>query len=127
MRVLIIGAGGAIGKIITPALQARYKVITAGRNSGDIMADISSTASIENLFRKVPDIDVVVCLAGDSITDNLCAMEESKYYVGLSQKVLSQINLVLIGLKFLNENGAFVLISGKMGERPAKGSSGKSV
>ncbi|MBL7723873.1 MAG: short chain dehydrogenase [Chitinophagaceae bacterium] len=127
MKILIIGAGGAIGKIITPALQVSHEVITAGRNNGDIIADISSTDSIENLFTKVSNIDAVICAAGDSISDNLSAMEESKYSLGLNQKLLAQINLVLIGLKFLNKNGSFTLISGKMGERPAKGSSGKAV
>ena len=127
MRIMIIGAGGAIGKIITPALQMSHEVITVGRNSGDVIADISSTDSIENLFKQVPDIDAVVCVAGDSISDDLPAMKESKYVIGLNQKLLAQINLVLIGSNFINENGSFTLISGKMGERPAKGSSGKAV
>jgi len=127
MRILIIGAGGAIGKVVTPALQVLHEVITVGRNNGDIITDISSTDSIENLFRKVSNIDAVVCVAGDSISDSLSEMEESKYSVGLNQKLLAQINLVLIGSKFLNENGSFTLISGKMGEKPTKGSSGKAV
>jgi NAD(P)-dependent dehydrogenase (short-subunit alcohol dehydrogenase family) len=54
-------------------------------------------------------------------------MNEEKFTVGLQQKLLAQINLVLIGLKYLNDNGSFTLISGKMGEKPAKGSSGKAV
>lgn len=127
MRVLVIGAGGTIGKIITPALQQQYEVITAGRTSGDFIADISSADAIENLFKQVSNIDAVVCVAGDSISDSLSAMEESKYRVGLSQKFLAQVNLVLIGSEFLNERGSFTLISGKMGEVPARGSTGKAV
>lgn len=127
MKVLVIGAGGNIGKIITPALQQQYEVVTAGRKSGDISLDISSIESIENIFTQVTNIDAVVCLAGDSISEILPAMKEDTYSVGLSQKLLAQINLVLIGLRYLNENGSFTLISGKMGEKPAKGSSGKAV
>ena len=127
MRIIIIGAGGTIGKIITPALQVSHELITVGRNNGDIIADISSTDSIENIFKQVSNIDAVVCTAGDSISDSLAAMDESKYSIGLTQKLLAQINLVLIGSKFLNENGSFTLISGKMGEKPAKGSSGKAI
>jgi len=127
MRILIIGASGTIGKIISPALQVNHKVITVGRSSGDIMADISSTDSIENLLKQVTNIDAVICVAGDSVTDNLFAMNESKFGIGISQKLFAQINLVLIGSKFLNDNGSFTLISGKMGEKPVRGSSGKAI
>ena len=127
MKILIIGAGGTIGKVITPALQLKHEVITVGRNNGDVIADISSTDSIESLFRKVLNIDAVICVAGDSVSDSFSAMEESAYSLGLNQKLLAQINLVLIGLRYINENGSFTLISGKMGEKPTKGSSGKAV
>lgn len=127
MRILIIGAGGTIGKIITPALELKHEVITAGRNNGDIIADISSTGSLENLFKQAANIDAVICTAGDSVTDNLFSMDESKFVFGINQKLLAQINLILIGSKFLNDNGSFTLISGKMGDKPAKGSSGKSI
>jgi NAD(P)-dependent dehydrogenase (short-subunit alcohol dehydrogenase family) len=46
---------------------------------------------------------------------------------GIQHKLLSQINLVLVGMKFLNDNGSFTLISGKMGEKPVKAASGKAV
>lgn len=127
MRILIIGAGGAIGKIITPALSLGHEVITVGRNSGAVVVDISSSLSIENLFKEVAPVDAVVCVAGDSVTDSLFSMGEDDYGVGITQKLLAQINLVLIGAKHVNDNGSFTLISGKMGEKPAKGSSGKAV
>ncbi len=127
MKVLIIGAGGTIGKMITPVIKEKHEVITGGRNSGDITVDISSPTSIENLFKQTGHADAVVCVAGDSGTSDLLSMTEENYGVGIQQKLLAQINLVLIGLKYLNDNGSFTLISGKMGERPAKGSSGKAI
>ncbi len=36
MKILIIGAGGVIGNIITPAIKQKHEVITAGRSSGDV-------------------------------------------------------------------------------------------
>jgi NAD(P)-dependent dehydrogenase (short-subunit alcohol dehydrogenase family) len=54
-------------------------------------------------------------------------MNEEKYKAGIQQKLLAQINLVLTGINYLNKNGSFTLISGKMGERPAPGSSGKAI
>lgn len=127
MKIIVIGAGGAIGKIITPALGLHHEVITVGRSSGTIVADISSSLSLKNLFEQVANVDAVICVAGDSVTDHLFSMNEDKYGIGIGQKLMAQINLVLIGAKYLNDNGSFTLISGKMGEKPAKGSSGKAV
>lgn len=127
MKILIIGANGHIGKIITPILEQRHKVTTAGRNSGEVSVDISSIASLENLFAQIGAIDAIVCAAGDSVTGDLFSMTDEKYFVGLQQKLLAQINLVIVGLKHMNDSGSFTLISGKMGENPAKGSSGKAV
>ncbi|RAJ77589.1 NAD(P)-dependent dehydrogenase (short-subunit alcohol dehydrogenase family) [Chitinophaga dinghuensis] len=125
MKILIVGAGGAIGKIVTAALK-EHEVITVGRNTGTIMADISSETAVENLFKQVSNIDAVICTAGDSATDNLSAMNKAQFMVGIQQKLWPQINLVLAGMQYLNDNGSFTLISGKMGELPVKGSSGKA-
>ncbi len=127
MTVIIIGAGGAIGKTITPAIQVVHKVITVGRNSGDILVDISSVADLEHLFKQTGKVDAIICVAGDSVTSDLQSMDKEKFEVGIQQKLLAQTNLVLIGLDYLNDNGSLTLISGKMGERPAKGSTGKAL
>lgn len=127
MKILLIGATGSIGKILTPALKQKHEVITAGRGSGDITVDISSVTSIENLFKQINNIDAIVCAAGDSATTDLSVLTEEQFNKGIKQKLLAQINLVLIGQNYLNSNGSFTLVSGKMGDKPAKGSAGKSV
>ncbi|WP_212004725.1 short chain dehydrogenase [Chitinophaga sp. HK235] len=125
MKILMIGAGGTIGKIVTAALK-EHEVITVGRNTGTIMADISLETAVESLFKQVSNIDAVICTAGDSVTDNLSEMNKEQFMVGIQQKLWLQINLVLSGMKYLKDNGSFTLISGKMGEFPVKGSSGKA-
>ena len=40
MKVIIIGAGGAVGKTAVEALAPRHEIVTVGRSSGDIQADI---------------------------------------------------------------------------------------
>lgn len=127
MKILLIGATGNIGKLIYPALAENHEVVTAGRTHGDYKVDISSFSSIELLFKQLTNIDAVICTAGDSMSAELHLMDTEKYKAGIQQKVLSQINLVLIGMNYLNDNGSFTLISGKMGEKPAKGASGKAV
>lgn len=127
MKTLIIGANGALGKVITPALYLNHEVITVGRTSGDIILDIAKPESVETLFEQVGRVDAVICMAGDSESDTLFAMDTAKFNVGIEQKLFSQINLVLMGTKYINDNGSFTLISGKMGEKPVKGASGKAV
>ena len=127
MRILIIGAGGTIGNLITPALSAKHEIITAGRKTGDIKVDISLPFSIENLFEQVKSIDACVCLAGDSYAGDIQTLTEEKLHVGIINKLVGQANLVLIGQKYLNENGSFTLTSGKMGDKPSKNAAAKAI
>jgi len=127
MKILLIGAGGTIGKIVTPALKLKHEVMTAGRSSGDITVDISSYHSIDNMFKQLPAVDACVCMAGDSYTSDISSMTEEKFTTGIKQKLMAQVNLVLIGQNYLNDNGSFTLVSGKMGDKPAKGSTGKAI
>jgi NAD(P)-dependent dehydrogenase (short-subunit alcohol dehydrogenase family) len=126
MRILIIGANGAIGKIITAELSKKHEIITAGRNSGDIRVDISSADSIKNMFQQVKQLDACICVAGDSETCDLLILKEDHLKIGIKSKLLGQTNLVLIGQNYLNDNGSFTLTSGKMGDKPIKGATGKA-
>jgi NAD(P)-dependent dehydrogenase (short-subunit alcohol dehydrogenase family) len=127
MKILVIGASGAIGKIITPLLAERHEIVTAGRNSGDIQVDIALATSIENMFKTITKVDACICVAGDSYAGELLSMTEEKLSVGIKNKLLSQANLVLIGQKYLNDNGSFTLTSGKMGDKPSKNAAGKAI
>jgi uncharacterized protein YbjT (DUF2867 family) len=54
MRVLVVGATGAIGSAVVQALAERHhEVIRAGRTRGDHQVDITSDASVEALRRSV--------------------------------------------------------------------------
>ncbi|MCW3463453.1 short chain dehydrogenase [Chitinophaga nivalis] len=126
-KLLIIGAGGTIGRIITPAFAAQYDLITAGRNSGDIRADITSPAAVAQLFRKTGKIDACICTAGDSMGGSLHQVTDEQLQYGWEHKLLAQIRVVLTGQPYLHDQGSFTLISGKMGEEPAVNATGKAV
>lgn len=127
MRVLLIGASGTIGKILNPALAKNHEIITAGRNSGDFKIDLSDSISIEKLFEEVTNIDACICVAGDCYTGDLHSLDEEKLNIGIKNKLLGQINLVLIGQKYVNDNGSFILTSGKMGDQPVKNNISKAI
>lgn len=127
MRILLIGASGEIGKIIKPVFAKNHEITSAGRNSGDFHVNIADVNSIEKLFQQIGNIDACICVAGDCYTGDLLSLDEEKLNIGIQNKLLGQINLVLIGQKFLNENGSFTLTSGKMGDKPVKNNSAKAI
>jgi len=127
MKILIIGAYGNVGRLAASGLEGKHEIVTVGRNSGDIRADIASPADIDRIFSSVADIDACICAAGESATHRLQGLETRHIDVGIEQKLRSQINLVLKGMRSINDNGSFTLTSGKMGDLPAVGSIGKSV
>jgi NAD(P)-dependent dehydrogenase (short-subunit alcohol dehydrogenase family) len=127
MKIILIGPNSAIGQKIGLLLGRTHEIISAGRKSGAVTVDISSEESTEEMFKKVTDVDACICLAGDSYTGNLSSMTTEQLTSGITSKVIGQFNLVRIGQCYLKDNGSFTLISGKMGDKPAIGSTAKAV
>ncbi|MBK6634879.1 MAG: short chain dehydrogenase [Chitinophagaceae bacterium] len=127
MKILIIGASGAIGKLIEPELSELHEVITAGRNSGDVKIDSSLVGSIHEMFESVKNTEACVCLAGGSCGGDLLSLTEDRVNMGIKNKLLGQVNLVLIGQNHVTDNGSFTLISGKMGDQPSKNAADKAL
>ncbi|MFT3745691.1 MAG: short chain dehydrogenase [Pyrinomonadaceae bacterium] len=127
MRILIVGANGNVGRLALLGLAGRHEIVTVGRSGGDIRADISSPVEIERMYASLDGLDACICAAGDSETRALDELKTEHVQYGVEQKLFSQINLVLKGMRKINANGSFTLVSGKMGDHPAAGSIGKSV
>lgn len=127
MKILLIGGNGEIGKILKPAFAKNHEIISAGRNSGDLQIDLSDINSIKKLFKEIKNIDACICVAGDCFTGDLLSLDEEKLNIGIKNKLLGQVNLVLIGQKYLNDNGSFTLTSGKMADKPIKNNISKAI
>jgi NAD(P)-dependent dehydrogenase (short-subunit alcohol dehydrogenase family) len=121
MNILLIGGRGTIGKKIAAALEklGKLDLIIAGRSSGDQQVDITSSASIRELFRRLPPLDAIVCTAGTGYYGDFQTTTEDQMLPGIKGKLLGQINLVLIGKDYLREGGSFTLTSGVAAEMPA--------
>lgn len=126
MKVIIIGATGAIGKHVTSALEKDHAVIKVGTKSGDIQADITSPASIENMFRQAGSFDALVNVSGDAFFGSLKTMTENEFRIGVDSKMMGQINLVLIGQHYINKKGSFTLTTGILTEQPILGGANPS-
>lgn len=118
MKIIIIGASGTIGKHVATALEQEHEIIRVGSKSGDIQADITSSESIENLFRQTGPFDALISTAGDAYFGPLKTMTEKEFRIGIDSKLVGQINLVLIGQHYINPNGSFTLISGVLSKDP---------
>jgi len=120
VKILVIGASGAIGSAACEALAAHHEVITAGRNSGDVNVDIANRNSIDDMYQLTGKIDAVVSATGAVHFGPLLEMDEEKFMLGLTNKVMGQVNLVLSGMAFINDGGSFTLTSGILDRDPVR-------
>jgi len=120
MKILIIGGNGTIGKKVAERLGQKHEIIIAGRTSGQVHVDIADKSSIEAMFEKVGKIDACICTAGTGFYGNFYSMTQDDMMPGVQGKLLGQINVVLIGKKYLLPEGSFTLTSGIAAQHPAK-------
>ena len=120
MRILIIGGNGTIGKKVAKNFDPNNEVIIAGRSSGDVLLDIANSNSIEELFNDIGRVDAIVNIAGDAKWDYFNNLKEDDYYVGIKSKLMGQVNLARIGLKYLNSKGSITLTTGILADDPVE-------
>lgn len=124
MKIIVIGAEGDIGRAACAELSARHDIIKAGRSSGDVQVDISDRASIEAMYREVGKFDAVVCTAGAVHFGPLSDFTENQFMLGLTNKVMGQVNLVLIGQHHVSDGGSYTLTSGVLDRDPVRQGTG---
>ncbi|KTC84044.1 short chain dehydrogenase [Legionella brunensis] len=127
MKIIVIGASGTIGRAIVAELQQRHEIITAGFSSGDINVDITDNTSIEIMFKKIQHVDAVVLATGKVHFGEFMQMHEQEFNIGLQDKLMGQVNTVLIGRHYLNEGGSFTLTSGILSNDPIRFGSSASM
>ncbi|MEO9822093.1 MAG: short chain dehydrogenase [Paracoccaceae bacterium] len=124
MKIVIVGANGDIGQAVCRELGDRHDLIQVGRSSGDIQMDMSDLNSIAGMYTRVGSLDAVIVTAGDVCFKPLDEHIPESMLFGLQQKLMGQINLVLMGLKRLNANGSFTLTSGILDRDPVRTGTG---
>ena len=120
MKIIVVGAKGDIGKSVCDELGQRHDLIKVGRSSGELHVDISDCTSVQAMYSKVGSFDAVVSTAGDVHFGPLQDHTEETFMLGLRQKVMGQVNLVLAGMHTITDGGSFTLTSGVLDRDPIR-------
>ena len=126
MKILVVGASGTLGSAVVAELSKRHDVISASR-SGDVKVDVKDAASIKAMFAEVGKVDAIVFTAGKAHFGPLSAMTPELMDVGIKDKLMGQVNLVLAGTEYLNDGGSFTLVSGILATEPIKAGTNASL
>lgn len=118
MKIIIVGATGTMGTHLVKALESEHDVIKVASQGADIDADITSTESIENMFKQVGSFDALISTAGPTFVGPWTKLDDTTFRQGVEGKMMGQINLVLIGQKYINPKGSFTLITGALTHDP---------
>ncbi|RAW85003.1 short chain dehydrogenase [Photorhabdus laumondii] len=118
MRVIVIGASGTIGKAISEELEKNHEVIRAGRNGLDVVVDITSVDSIKSMYERIGKVDAVVSATGSAHFGSISELTPELNEIGINSKLKGQINLVLLGMDYINDGGSFTLTTGIIMDDP---------
>ena len=112
MKILIVGASGTIGRAVLAELGPRHEIVTAGRTSGDVQLDITDPESVRAAFERTGPLDAVISTTGKVKFAPFAEMQAADYEIGLRDKLMGQVDLVLLGREHVAEGGSFTLTTG---------------
>jgi NAD(P)-dependent dehydrogenase (short-subunit alcohol dehydrogenase family) len=120
MKIIFVGATGTMGAYLVSVLEKDHEVIKVASKGADFNADITSTDSIESMFRQIGAFDALVCTAGPTFVGPWKNLNDTTFRQGVEGKMMGQINLVLIGQQYINPGGSFTLITGALTHVPQR-------
>ena len=124
MKIVIVGATGAVGKTAVNALEGRHELIRVGRSGGDIRMDIEDVDSIRAMYQQAGKVDAVISAVGHVHFGPVHEMTSANFMESIGGKALPQVNLVLEGIDYVNDGGSFALTSGVTNRDPIRGGAG---
>ena len=122
-KVIVVGATGRLGSVVVGGLKD-YEVIRAGRSGPDLKIDALDFERASAALATIGPFDALISCAG--VRAPFKPFEEltmEDFAIGISNKCLSQLNLVKAAIPYLNENGSITLTSGIIGDEPILGGS----
>jgi NAD(P)-dependent dehydrogenase (short-subunit alcohol dehydrogenase family) len=127
MKIIVIGATGTIGSAILREIGSRCEVIPVSFSQSIIKVDIADKTSISRMFETAGRVDAVICVAGLAKFGPMTSLSDADFALGLNSKLMGQVNLVRLGIDYVNDSGSFTLTSGILSRRPMIGSTAISL
>jgi len=127
MKIIVVGATGTLGKKVAEAFGQQHEIVRVGNTRGDIQVDITDESSIKAMFEQAGPFDVLISTSGKAPFVPVSEMTGEAFKSGLLNKLLGQVNLVLIGQHYINKNGSFTLTSGILADHPVAAGAALSV
>ncbi|MDR5754748.1 MULTISPECIES: short chain dehydrogenase [unclassified Caballeronia] len=115
MKIAVIGATGTVGRAVFAELTKRHETLEIGATRGAHRVDLKDRDSIRRLFDSIGQVDAIVAAAGHVHFGELVKMTPEQFRIGLDDKLMGQVNLVLGARDYLNDGGSFTLTSGIVG------------
>lgn len=126
MKILLVGANGTLGRAIHTLLAPHHDIVTVGRHSGTHQADLARPETLAALCAAVGPVDAIACAAGNVHFGPLAQMTAAQFQLGLQDKLLGQVQLALLGQRWLRDGGSVTLISGIVAHEPVRGGANAS-
>jgi NAD(P)-dependent dehydrogenase (short-subunit alcohol dehydrogenase family) len=120
MKIVVIGASGTLGRAACAALKSRHEVVEVGASHGDYHVDATNLPSVERLFHDIGLIDAVVTTIGKVHFGPFREMTADQFWIGLRDKLMGQVNVVLAAQHHMNDGGSFTLTGGILAEEPIR-------
>jgi NADP-dependent 3-hydroxy acid dehydrogenase YdfG len=136
LRILLVGAGGVIGRWVHGALRDCHEVISAGlepaQEPQQLQLDLTDTAALVQALHALGPLDAVISTAGRARFGPLAqaqpaGIDASVYGLGLRDKLMGQVNLALAARAVLRPGGSITLTSGTTSTEPVIGGAGLSL
>ena len=127
MKILLVGTTGTIGTAVKQALEARHEVLGASHTQAAFRVDLANPESIRRLYARVGKVDAVVCAAGKTAFGPLFGLTDADFALGITSKLMRQVNLVRLGVEIVSNGGSFTLTSGILSRHPMPSSAAISL
>lgn len=117
-KIIVVGATGKLGKVVTAGLEKDYEIVRAGRNGADLKIDAFDFDAAVAAIKSVGPIDGLISCIGGTPFKPFEELSMDDFAAGLKTKCFSQLNLAKAAIPQLSKNGSITLTSGIIGDEP---------